>query len=168
MCRNWRARGRLFRRYHLHGKSPGIEPYRSLEAQPGDTYEHAWFGGAAAQGQATMEQRFQSVKVRFEREIKLRRIIIHRADSNEVVTAFPDNYFEWVYIDGNHLYEYVKKDLEAFYSKVQLGGWLCGDDYGVAGWWENGVQRAVDEFVASFPVTLEILETQFLIRKNAS
>jgi hypothetical protein len=42
----------------------------------------------------------------------------------------------------------VKKDLEVFALKVKPGGLLAGDDYGVRGWWEHGVTRAVDEFVA--------------------
>ena len=32
------------------------------------------------------------------------------------------------YIDANHEYEYVRKDILAWLPKVKPGGWICGDD----------------------------------------
>jgi predicted O-methyltransferase YrrM len=49
---------------------------------------------------------------------------------------------DFVYIDGNHQYEYVKKDIAFYYPLVKQGGILGGHDY-VA---HHGVTRAVDEF----------------------
>ena len=43
---------------------------------------------------------------------------------------------------------------------------MAGDDYGNRGYWDNGVQKAVDEFVAGRPeAVLEVKATQFIIRK---
>lgn len=42
---------------------------------------------------------------------------------------FQDNNFDFVFIDGAHDYETVKKDLEAYWPKVKTGGWFAGDDY---------------------------------------
>ena len=42
-------------------------------------------------------------------------------------------YFDWIYIDGNHTYEYVKQDLEGYRPKVKPGGYMAGDDYGTKG-----------------------------------
>jgi hypothetical protein len=42
---------------------------------------------------------------------------------------------------------------------------IAGDDYGLVGWWEDGVTRAVDEFVASKGLTLTVLGNQFLFTK---
>lgn len=43
---------------------------------------------------------------------------------------FPDEFFDMVYIDGNHRYEYVKEDIIKWLPKVKKGGWICGHDYG--------------------------------------
>ena len=39
----------------------------------------------------------------------------------------PDN-LDFVYIDGNHTYKYVKKDIELYYTKVKKGGVIGGHD----------------------------------------
>lgn len=48
---------------------------------------------------------------------------------------------DFIYIDGNHNYEYVKKDIELYFKKVKKGGILAGHDIE-----EKGVFRAVSEF----------------------
>jgi hypothetical protein len=54
-----------------------------------------------------------------------------------------------VYIDGNHLYEYVIKDLSLSSRKTKIGGYVAGDDYCEGGWWKGSVKKAVDEFAAT-------------------
>jgi len=54
------------------------------------------------------------------------------------------NDLDFVYIDGNHDYNYVKKDLELYYPKVKDGGVLGGDNFEAK---FQGVPRAVLEFV---------------------
>ena len=47
-----------------------------------------------------------------------------------------------IFIDADHSYEWVKRDINALYPKVRSGGILSGHDYGN----ENiGVKKAVDE-----------------------
>lgn len=41
---------------------------------------------------------------------------------------FKDNYFDLVFLDGDHRYEAFKKDLDIWYPKVKKGGILCGHD----------------------------------------
>lgn len=48
---------------------------------------------------------------------------------------------DFVYVDGNHEYEYVKKDLELYWEKLKEGGVLSGHDIQYL-----GVSRAVLEF----------------------
>lgn len=60
----------------------------------------------------------------------------------------------------------VMGDLESYYPKVKPGGLLAGDDYGVAGWWHDGVTRAVDEFAARRGCAKTIGRgDQFILRK---
>lgn len=56
---------------------------------------------------------------------------------------FFDNFFDFVYIDGAHDYESVKKDISLFYRKIKNGGILAGHDYSND---QMGVKSAVDEF----------------------
>lgn len=62
--------------------------------------------------------------------------LIH-ADSLDAHSSLEDESFDLVFIDGNHSYEYVKKDLENYSNKVRRGGIIAlhdanfeGDQYG--------------------------------------
>jgi predicted O-methyltransferase YrrM len=75
--------------------------------------------------------------------------ILHSGDSSVVLQEFKDSYFDWIYIDGDHYYEGVKKDIQSAKSKIKPGGFLVFNDYSV---WSPvsmthcGVARAVNEF----------------------
>lgn len=56
--------------------------------------------------------------------------VIHNfSTSNIAVDAYPDNYFDFVYIDGDHSYKGAKSDLRNYYPKVKRGGVIAGHDY---------------------------------------
>lgn len=115
-----------------------------------------------------MDERYAKVKEQFAEEMVSNQVQVHRNFSDEIVDDFEDSYFDWIYVDGNHLYEFVKQDLELYYPKVKDGGYITGDDYGSEGWWDNGIQKAVDEFVSHRPeVSFEAKGTQFIIRKRS-
>ncbi len=59
--------------------------------------------------------------------------------------SFKDQSLDFVYIDGNHAYESVKEDIEAWTPKVRAGGIVSGDDYYVTNHGNEGVVRAVNE-----------------------
>jgi predicted O-methyltransferase YrrM len=121
------------------------------------------FGGRTQEGQRDMDAIYQSVLDRFHPRIERGQVDVRRSRSVEAASAFADDALDWVYIDGDHTYEAVKADLEAYYRTVKPGGYLAGDDYGLAGWWGDGVTRAVDEFAANAQLT--IIGTQFLLQK---
>jgi FkbM family methyltransferase len=52
-----------------------------------------------------------------------------RMDSSLSADMFPDEYFDFIYIDADHSYEGVVKDIEAWWPKIKKGGLFCGDDY---------------------------------------
>jgi hypothetical protein len=142
-----------------------IDPWKY---EGSDTYSKAWYGGLVKGGQAELDARYKSVLRRFRSPINAGRMHIHRGTSEEIGQNFSDEYFDWVYIDGNHLYEFVRKDLELYIKKLKVGGYIAGDDYIEGDWWEGGVKKAVDEFITSKGVQLiEIKNTQFLIQKTA-
>ena len=55
------------------------------------------------------------------------RVTFIRKFSVDAITDIPDN-IDFLYIDGNHRYSYVCKDLELYYPKVKLGSFIVGDD----------------------------------------
>ena len=130
----------------------------------------AGFSGPDAQGrhaknQGDMDRVHWAVQKRFEGAVD---VAIHRATSSDVLPTFSDGFFDWIYIDGNHDYEFVLADLRMAMTKTKPGGIIAGDDFT----WDRGgdgrsVQRAVMEFVQqnSLRQRLTVLEdSQFLIR----
>lgn len=63
--------------------------------------------------------------------------------ASQAVNDIPDG-LDFVYIDGRHTYEFVKKDIELYYSKVREGGVIGGHDFTCCYF---GVCKAVTEFV---------------------
>lgn len=124
------------RRLHL------IDPWRS-STDPG------YAGVLYDKDQQHMDRIHESVLARFEAEIKNGTIVVHRAPSAEAAVEIPDESLDWVYIDGDHFYEGVKKDIALYSQKVRPGGFVCGDDYEVGGRFDSGVKRAVDEALQS-------------------
>ena len=140
-----------------------IDPWKY---QDSGTYSSALYGGKAKGRQAEMDERYQAVCGRFETETRSGRVRVHRGFSADILDKFPDSYFDWVYIDANHLYDFVKQDLELSLKKVKPGGYITGDDYTEGGWWRGGVKKAVDEFLREQPVQLvSIRNGQFVLRK---
>lgn len=112
--------------------------------------------------QPAMDRIYESVVDRFESE---RRVAVYRAASPEAAGLFDDGMFDWVYLDGDHAYEGIRADLDAWYPKVKPGGVLCGDDYDTTHWWGDAVRRAVREFVEANPVVEEsVAGDQFWVR----
>jgi hypothetical protein len=100
-----------------------IDPWQH---EGGEQYMAARYGGGASGGQAAMERRFASVRERFSREINRGQVMVHRAESSAAVASFPEAYFDWIYIDGNHLRDFVKSDLNLYFPKVRPGGFIAG------------------------------------------
>lgn len=78
---------------------------------------------------------------------------VHRASSAAVLPGLPDEVFDLVYGDGDHLCEAVLHDLTLGFAKLRVGGLLLADDYGSNPkfWWGDGVMRAVHDFLADHP-----------------
>lgn len=74
---------------------------------------------------------------------------VHRAYSPAVAAEFANDYFDFVFLDGNHSYDAVVADIAAWWPKVKAGGILAGHDY-VRNPDKNvvGVIPAVREFMA--------------------
>jgi len=69
------------------------------------------------------------------------KVTLIRKTSEEAIKDIP-NELDFVYIDANHRYDYVKKDIELYYPKLKKGGIIGGHDFRA----DTGVAKAVLEF----------------------
>jgi hypothetical protein len=64
---------------------------------------------------------------------------------------------DFVYIDGNHAYDYVKQDIQNYYPKVKSGGVIGGHDFYNGFCREHdGVIKAVSEFAVNNNLNLQV------------
>ncbi len=82
---------------------------------------------------------------------------IIRMTSMDAVKDFADESLDFVYIDGNHKYDFVKQDLEAWTPKVKKSGVVAGHDYYVSTR-NRGVIEAVDEYIKEHGYELRLTE----------
>jgi hypothetical protein len=71
---------------------------------------------------------------------------LFRKTTIDFLNSISDNYFDMIYVDADHCYESVTKDLELSFKKLKNSGILCGHDY------INGTQieAAVNNFCRNF------------------
>ncbi len=87
-----------------------------------------------------------------------KRAVIHREYSETVAKTVPDKSLDFVFIDGDHSYEGVSKDIQLWLPKIKPGGFLSGHDYFHPKL--PGVKKAVDEVFKS--VKLDVNRTWFV------
>jgi hypothetical protein len=120
--------------------------------------------------QEKLDRIYRIVKRRFSFDKKVKLI---RKFSAKAMLDFEDGSIDWVYIDGNHSYEFVKEDLNGWWPKLKSGGYLCGDDY-IEGKYQVeelqfGIVKAVDEFKEERVTEInhsEIIKDQFVLQKK--
>ena len=76
--------------------------------------------------QETCDSFYEETKVRM---AKYPNYEILKEYSVEAVKRFADKSIDFVYLDGNHSYEFVKDDIIEWSKKIRPGGILAGHDY---------------------------------------
>ena len=87
--------------------------------------------------------------VPFQTAIQQGIVELHQGDSSSLLAALPDYSFDFIYIDGDHSYDGVVKDLDQAARKIKDDGWIVCNDYTLYSPLEQiyyGVYRAVNEF----------------------
>ena len=95
------------------------------------------------------------------------KIIINRGYSNNIVPQLQDDFFDIIYIDGNHEPEYVLEDAVLSFRKLKVGGILIFDDYGWGG--PDLTKKGIDGFLSGYHKRISYLGekiNQIFIRKN--
>ena len=123
-------------------------------------YEKSWYGSSDILGQKKQDQYFEEIKSYFKKEILNNEVEVCRSTSD--VFFINNKYkFDLIYIDGNHLYDFVKKDISNSLNFINKEGIIVLDDYKLKGWWNDGVTRAIDYFIKTKKI--KILEQHNLI-----
>ena len=107
----------------------------------------SWTTGNQSTVEAVIE-----IHKRFKPELGSGKMQIHIGDDQILLPVFPDEYFDWVYLDSSHTYEDTVTELVLLSKKVKKSGVICGDD------WQpdpshkhHGVCKAIREFVEINP-----------------
>ena len=110
-----------------------------------DIYAKSWYGNSSKSNQSIQDKYFLDIRKYFENEIKIRTVEIHRKTSDNFFNK-NQNMFDLIYIDGNHLFDFVKRDITNSLKFIKQDGIIVLDDYNVVGWWDDGITKAVDFF----------------------
>lgn len=105
------------------------------------TSEYGFSGTPISRKNAHYEKAYRHVASFFRNDL---RATILRMTSQEAVHCVPDE-IDLVFIDANHEYLEVKRDILAWLPKVRCGGVLAGHDYDQNIPMFSGVKHAVDE-----------------------
>lgn len=94
----------------------------------------------------------------FKRLGRRSRSVCIRANSNAGVNIFQDNFFDFIYIDANHVFKHIDQDLRNWWPKLKPGGLISGHDYQEHVYNGNkfGVIEAVDAFVKEHRLKLHL------------
>jgi len=86
-----------------------------------------------------------------------------RATSDNAVDQIGDNSIDLLFIDGDHSYQQVKRDLINYWPKIKMGGILLGHDYVEAKAWE--VKPIADELFRERLCQFPDDSKMFVVRK---
>ena len=112
--------------------------------------------------QHNQDKRYSLVKNKLKKYIDNNKVEILRMTSKEALQKIQNIKFDFIYIDGNHKYEFIKYDLENYYNLLKSGGYLVGDDYRI-----DSIKIAVLEFVNKNCIkNLTIKNDKFILKKN--
>lgn len=108
-----------------------------------------------------------SIKARFKAQVLepfKDRVLPLQMFSTDAAGMLPNNNLDFVFIDGNHGYKYVREDIIAWWPKVKEGGLVAGDDYRARPTY--GVIQAVNELFNGVHRNHKKLNRIWYVHKN--
>lgn len=112
----------------------GVDPYEKYE------------GYREYSGQEEMDGIYEAMLEKMKPHIKEGQFEIIRKKSLDALSDFEDESLDFVYIDGNHEFDYPLQDIEGWYPKVRKGGILAGHDYVRVKVWDFTIKDALKKF----------------------
>ena len=114
-----------------------VDPFKSYDKYGTEDGSDSW---AQSYSQSDFDLMFEGAKFFLRRYSNVSFV---RMMSSEAVGVVPDG-LDFVYIDGNHSYNFVKGDIELWFPKIKAGGFLGGHDYDYT---QSSIVRAVDDWI---------------------
>jgi len=121
-----------------------IDPWRVYTMYDGNKYRKP--GNKKYKTWVEAIEQFKKVTLPYKNKV-----IALQMTSVEASKTVLDGSLDWVFIDANHEYEYIKENLKIWSSKVKLGGLVSGHDYGNK--WK-GIKRAVNEYIPKYKLKI--------------
>jgi len=82
------------------------------------------------------------------------KFIVKRGFSDKIVPTFDNNFFDIIFVDGNHETEFVYRDGVMALQKVKVGGYIVFDDY-MLDWKQTMV--GIDKFIKDYRNRIDIV-----------
>ena len=121
-------------RRHIDSKLYCIDPWKDYEDYPEYKNEQPKI--------------YDTFMTNIEKSGEKEKIVINRGYSNTEIPKFDDDFFDIIYIDGNHEPEYVLEDAVLSFRKLKKSGIMIFDDYGWGG--PDLTQRGIDGFISGY------------------
>lgn len=117
--------GRLSRRllYRLNLHLLMVDPWGTVESSDDAKYESGYSVSTPEDWAKVMSDAMKNVAWAADR------VRMYQGTSEDAAVEFADDRFDLVFLDGDHGYEAVSKDIRAWWPKIAPGGWLGGHDY---------------------------------------
>jgi hypothetical protein len=106
-----------------------------------------------------VESGYDNVKAKYGNKNNVKLIKMKSSDASFL---YPDEYFDWIYIDADHSYSAVLEDIKKWFPKLKKNGIISGHDFDPIitdkHYSKYGVERAVNEFFGknNFKLTGEL------------
>jgi predicted O-methyltransferase YrrM len=82
------------------------------------------------------------------------KFIVKRGLSEDIVPTFENDFFDLIFVDGNHETKYVYEDGKMAFDKVKSGGYIVFDDYYYT--WSQ-TMKGIDMFLDEYASKIKIL-----------
>ena len=106
-------------------------------------YKNSWYGNSDKSNQKIQDEYYFDLLKYFEKNIYEKIVEVHRKTSDDFFLTNKKK-FDLIYIDGNHLFEFVKRDIFNSLKFITEDGIIMLDDYALKGWWDDGITKAVN------------------------
>lgn len=132
---------------------------------PYEMYENYFKGEGKNYGDKQLNLRDTFIKAKMNLEPYNKKLTWVKKMSENAVCDINEP-LDFVYIDGNHDYDFVKKDLEKYYPLLKIGGVIGGHDfYNGFAKSHHGVIKAVTEFSVSNNLQLFVEQPDWWLYK---